>query len=233
MTDSCTLHYGEYNYPSRLSSVKIKGLSEVTGVTVATLKYYLREGLLHAGESTAVNQADYDESHVRRVRLVRALLHLGRLSIADAQRVVAAVDDDSISMHDAFAVAQDAMVPARDRGEEHYSQAVADVDSFVRRHGLQVRADAEVRWMLADVVVTLEELGSAGFLGSPLLSALDGVLATTLAMAELEVASTPADATRAEQMEYSVVGTVVFEVAYAALRRMALEHASAVRFGNS
>ena len=88
MTDSCTLHYGEYNYPSRLSSVKIKGLSEVTGVTVATLKYYLREGLLHAGASTAVNQADYDDSHVRRVRLVRALLHLGRLRIADVDSFV-------------------------------------------------------------------------------------------------------------------------------------------------
>jgi hypothetical protein len=33
------------------------------------------------------------------------------------------------------------------------------------------------------------------------------------------------------QVEYAVVGTMVFEVAAAAIRRMALEDASAKRFG--
>lgn len=215
--------------------MKISELSDVTGVTVATLKYYLREGLLNAGVPTAVNQADYDDSHVRRVRLVRALLQLGRLSIADAQLVVAAVDDDSIPIHAAFGIAQDAMVPTRDRDRDgpQYVRALADVASFIRRHGLRVRPDAEVRAMLADVVVTLDELDFVAALGSSRLSALDGMLPTILAIAEVEVASTPTDTTRTEQMEYTVVGTVVFEVAFAALRRMALEHASALRFGNS
>ena len=48
--------------------------------------------------------------------------------------------------------------------------------------------------------------------------------------AEREVATTPHPALRAQQVEHTVVGTVVFEVAYAALRRMALEHASAQRW---
>ncbi|MEY4229785.1 MAG: hypothetical protein RLZZ362_634 [Actinomycetota bacterium] len=135
--------------------MKIAGLSTATGVTVATLKYYLREGLLHAGAATAVNQAEYDESHVRRVRLIRALVELGRLSLADVGVVLAAVDDDSLPVHDAFGVAQDAMVPHRphdsaDRvgegageGEaDLYGLALTEVDRFVRRGGRRDGADA-------------------------------------------------------------------------------------------
>ncbi|MGB8862165.1 MAG: MerR family transcriptional regulator [Ilumatobacteraceae bacterium] len=206
-------------------------LTKVTGVPVATLKFYLREGLLHPGEATAINQAEYVESHVKRVKLVQALLHLGRLSIADAQRVIAAVDDETVPMHDAFGIAQDAMVPARDRSGARYEAARADVDRFVKRHRLRVRHDAEVRWMLADALVGLEEfhLLPDGVQGDSTL--LDGLVAPLVEMATAEVATTPSSATRAEQMEHTVVGTVAFEVAYAALRRMALEHASALHFG--
>ena len=214
-----------------MSSVKIRELSEVTAVSVATLKYYLREGVLHGGAATAVNQADYDESHVRRVRMVRALLQLGRLSIADVRLVVAVVDDDSVPIHDAFGVAQDAMVPLRDRSDPRYALALADVRAFVGRHELCVRPDAKVMEMLADVVVAAEDLGFGDALGRPGLFAFDGLLEVALPIADLEVASTRDDISRAEQVEYTVVGTITFEVAYAALRRMALEHASAIRFG--
>lgn len=205
-------------------------LSQVTGVSVATLKFYLREGLLHPGEATAVNQADYDDSHVRRVKLVQALLHLGRLSVADARRVIAAVEDEAMPIHDAFGVAQDAMVPERERHGVRYAAAMADVDRFVARHGLCVRPDAAVRSMLADALIGLEEcvLLPEGVEVSAAL--FDGLVAPLVERAVSEVATTPVDATRSEQVEYTVAGTIVFEVAYAALRRMALEHASAGMF---
>lgn len=61
--------------------MRIAALSDATGLPVATLKYYLREGLLHPGTATAVNQSAYDDSHIRRARLVRALLELaGRVT---------------------------------------------------------------------------------------------------------------------------------------------------------
>ena len=110
--------------------MRIGDLAKTTGVPVATLKFYLREGLLPAGTPTAVNQAEYDDVHVRRVKLVRALLHLGGLSIADAQRVLAAVDDETMPIHDAFGVAQDAMVPKLDRSGTRYADALAEVDRF-------------------------------------------------------------------------------------------------------
>jgi len=237
--ESQTLHNGECHSPSTMSSVKIAGLSSATGVTVATLKYYLREGLLHAGAATAVNQADYDDSHVRRVRLIRALVELGRLSLADVGAVLAAVDDDSLPVHDAFGVAQDAMVPHRphdaaDRvgeGEaDLHALALAEVDRFVRRHRLDVRPEANVRSMLADAIVSLSRFGWAPTGQVVDASLFDGFVPTAMAEAEFSIDSVPDPADRADQVEYTVVGTVVFEVASAAVRRMALEHHSHRRF---
>jgi DNA-binding transcriptional MerR regulator len=210
--------------------MRMGDLATTTGVPVATLKYYLREGLLHPGIATAVNQAAYDDGHVRRVKLVQALLQLGRLSIADAQQVIAAVEDEGLPIHDAFGVAQDAMVPDRDRSGPEYAAALDDVDRFVRRHRLRVRPEAAVRRMLADALVGLGEcdLLPAGVVASSEL--FDSMVPALVAMAEQSVASTPDLASRAEQVEHTVAGTIVFEVAYAAVRRLTLEDASARRF---
>src|SRR3954469_17541493 len=73
--------------------VRISELARQGGVPVATVKYYLREGLLHEGELTSATQAQYDESHVARLRLVRSLVGPGGLSIAGAPDVPAAIDE--------------------------------------------------------------------------------------------------------------------------------------------
>jgi DNA-binding transcriptional MerR regulator len=198
---------------------------------VATLKFYLREGLLHAGEATAVNQAEYDDVTRPRVKLVRALLHLGRLSIADARRVHRCGRRRS-DAHPRRVRRRAGRDGARsDRDGQRYAEALAEVDRFVARHGLQVRPDAAVRQMLADALVGLEECDLLG----------EGCEVTPRAVRRQwcgdwwsgrATRSRPRRPThlRAEQVEHTVVGTVVFEVAYAALRRMALEHASAQRW---
>jgi DNA-binding transcriptional MerR regulator len=214
--------------------MRIAALSSTTGVSVATLKFYLREGLLHPGVATAVNQADYDDGHVRRVRLIRALVDLGRLTIADAAKVLAAVDDEDLSIHQAFGVAQDAMVPRRERDDPLHGQALAEVDRLIERNGLRVRPDAEVRHMLADALVTLgrfdvlgEEATATEVLDGQL---LDSFVASAVASAEFEIGYVPERDERSDQMTVTVVGTIAWEVAIAAIRRMALEHASAGRF---
>lgn len=205
--------------------MRIAELSDVSGVSVSTLKFYLREGLLRPGAARAVNQADYDESHVRRVRLVRALLELGNLQLADIRRVLAAVDDEALPIHEAFGVAQDAMVPRRERDSAEYRRALADVDDFVTRHGLRVRPEAQARGMLADGLVAMR---SAGFDAD--VHGFDEQLPGILAGATVELSYLPVD-DRVQQMEFSVVGTISYEVAAAAIRRLALEHASSQRFG--
>ena len=53
--------------------MRISALAAAAGLPVATVKFYLREGLLHPGVATSATQANYDDSHVRRLRLIRAL----------------------------------------------------------------------------------------------------------------------------------------------------------------
>ncbi|MDQ0932950.1 hypothetical protein QFZ49_002880 [Streptomyces turgidiscabies] len=40
--------------------------------------------------------AEYDEGHLRRLRLVRALIQVGRIPVATAREVLGHVDDDSL-----------------------------------------------------------------------------------------------------------------------------------------
>ncbi len=91
--------------------MKISELSERTGVSIPTLKFYLREGLLRPGTLTAPNQAGYDDSHVRRARLVRALREVAHLSIAQIAAITGALD----------------------RGEELYEVMGVTVDSLGER----------------------------------------------------------------------------------------------------
>ena len=211
--------------------VRVSGLSTATGVSVATLKYYLREGLLHGGAATAVNQAQYEESHVRRVKLIRALIELGRLSIAEVREVLVAVDDESQSLHDAFGAAQDAMAPDASSDSEWFDAALASVDAFLARNDLYVRPESPLRTMLAETLVWLTEFGW-GLPGIVVDAAVFDTLVPGLKeQAEFEISSVPPDADRTAQVEFTVVGTMVFEVAAAAIRRMALEDASAKRFG--
>jgi DNA-binding transcriptional MerR regulator len=224
--------------------MRIAALSSATGVSVATLKYYLREGLVHPGRATAVNQADYDDSHVRRVRLVRALLDLGHLTIADVGAVIAAVDDEQVPIHDAFALAQDAMArpatPAPSAHDGHAAAARAMVDAFVVHHRLRLRPDAAVRDMLAGALVALAEFGFVSFdpdTPAPYddgtgPSQFDAFVEFFRTMSALEIGSVP-DVDRVAQTEVTVVGTVAVEVAMAAIRRMTLEDASARRFGTA
>src|SRR6476659_9417694 len=89
--------------------MRISELSARSGVSVATLKYYLREGLLHAGLATSATTATYDESHLERVRLIRALIDSGGLSVAAARRVTDALDTPPPARHDLLGVAHGAL----------------------------------------------------------------------------------------------------------------------------
>ncbi|APU38561.1 MULTISPECIES: MerR family transcriptional regulator [unclassified Streptomyces] len=72
--------------------MKISELSRRTGVPVASIKYFLRQGLLPAGRATAATSAEYGDEHAQRLRLIKALTKLGGLSIAATREVLGAVD---------------------------------------------------------------------------------------------------------------------------------------------
>ncbi|WP_405177499.1 MerR family transcriptional regulator [Nocardia sp. NBC_01377] len=92
-----------------MSEVGITELARVTGLSVAAIKYYVREGLIEAPVRVSANRSDYQDSHVSRVRLIRALIELGGLSLADARTVIGAVEDPGRTTHSVLGVAQRAV----------------------------------------------------------------------------------------------------------------------------
>lgn len=91
--------------------MRISELARRSGVSVGTVKYYLREGLLPPGEATSATQAQYTDEHVTRLGLIRALLGPGRLSVAAARDVLAAVDDPELSAHQVIGAVHGALPP--------------------------------------------------------------------------------------------------------------------------
>jgi len=211
--------------------MRISELSAVSRVSLPTVKFYLREGLLAPGDARAVNQAEYGDDHLRRLRLIRALTDVGGLRLRDVGAVLAAIDDEELPLHDLLGVAQYALGPGEVNGShppsDERSEATGDVDGLVSRMGWDVNGAAPARRSLATAIVTLRELGWD--------VSVDGLLRYARAVDQLaaeEVASVPEQGSRGQIVEHMVVGTVVFEAILGALRRLAQEHHSARRFAH-
>ncbi|MDP9397089.1 MAG: MerR family transcriptional regulator [Actinomycetota bacterium] len=208
--------------------MRIAELSRRGGVPVATVKYYLREGLLPPGEATARNQADYGEEHLHRLRLVRALLEVGKLPLASVREVLAAVEQESLPLHAVLGSAHHALGPREEAGgvlPEDVRRAREEIDGFLDALGWRVSGRAPARRALADALVALRRLGRdvGPEVFEPYAKVADSLAAGELAGLDGHEGS------RADLVEAVVVGTVVFEAALVALRRLAQEHHSATR----
>src|SRR6476646_5679834 len=179
--------------------MRISELSARSGVSVATLKYYLREGLLHAGVATSATSATYDDTHLERVRLIRALLESGGLTIAAARKVTDALDAPPPGRHSLLGVAEYALLEAL---------------------GWRVDPCAPARQELESAITA----AAAGGLD---LSRRD-LSAYARAMrrvAEVDVRGVPRDSPAAA-LRHVVVGTVLVDPVLIALRRLAQEDVS-------
>lgn len=208
--------------------MRISELSGASGVPVATIKFYLRVGLLPLGRPVATNQAEYDEIHVRRLGLIRALADVGELPLGTVRQVLEAVDDPDVPMHEALGKAHILLGPELDgTSDPDVVAAREEVDRFLRELGWTVSAESPGRDELAFALATLRRLGwpdtDPARLFTPYAQAADRIAAREVK------ATTPAGATRAEAMERAVIGTVVFDAVLSALRRLAQERHSAER----
>ncbi|MDQ3739273.1 MAG: MerR family transcriptional regulator [Actinomycetota bacterium] len=207
--------------------MKISELSRRSDRSVAAIKYYLREGLLPAGRATAVNQADYAEQHLARLRLVTTLLDVGGLTINGVKHVLAAIDDERLPLHDALGVAHHAL--AQTKSAEAPSgdvlEAERDVGDFIAALGWRAKAEAPARTELARALASLRRLG-----WEVDANVFERYAEAADVLAAWELEQTPISASRGRTLEAVVVGTVVFEQALVALRRLAQEHHSATRF---
>ena len=230
-------------------------LSRRSGVPVATIKFYLREGLLPPGTPTAATRASYDEGHLRRLRLIRALVEVGEVPVAAIRTILAAVDDRSVGVHQMLGAVQYALgphlaPPAED--DPDWQAARREVDGLIGEMGWMVAPEAPARDLLAGTLAALHRTGSAP--PGAGLNAYAEVLSRLAAseVAGLEAAARPqppeagaepaqvarparaydqSPAARTALTESAVVGMVLHERVIIALRRLAQEDASARYFG--
>jgi len=73
--------------------IRMKDLEAASGIPRSTIHYYLREGILPAGEKTARNAASYGQPHLRRLEAIGRLRALGvRLPLSLLKRAAELMD---------------------------------------------------------------------------------------------------------------------------------------------
>jgi DNA-binding transcriptional MerR regulator len=208
--------------------MRISELSRQSDLPVATIKYYLREGLLPPGLPTSATQARYDEAHLRRLRLIRALSEVGGLSLVKVRAVLDAVDDPTVGLHETLSRSHYALAGDLDPNAEDPDWAVAhaEVDALLEELGWRVHPRAPARDQLAHALLTLRRLDAA-----PTRDALHPYADAAHGIATHEIATLAALAADAaspvEVLQQAVIGTVLYEPVILALRRLAQEHESA------
>lgn len=202
--------------------MKVSELCQVAGVSLPSVKYYLREGLLPAGERTAANQAEYGPAHVERLRLIRALIEIGGLSIATARRVIEAIDTPDLPLSYVFGVAQYAISDASVFAEvADDSPGLARVDALLAERGWAVTPDNPGRHGAARVLDAL-----AGLDRSNVVDQLEHYADAAERIAQADLAAVGAAGDLPAMAETVVVGTVLGDTLLASLRRLAQEHVS-------
>ena len=199
--------------------MRISDLSRRSGVTIATIKFYLRERLLQPGEPTGRNQAAYHEAHLRRLRLIKMFTAIGELDLTSVRRLMAAVADDGLPLIDLFEILNQVLAAGKDPAaetSESLRQAGADADQIIASAGWQVRPDAAARAHLTLVLSAMRSLGcecDPSFF-TPYQRAADGI-----ARHELEKVR-PEQDRRAE----AVARSVLLRDAFEAMQQLAREH---------
>lgn len=205
--------------------MRIGELSERTGVPSATIKYYLREQLLPAGEHGEGNIVEYGPEHLHRLILIRALSETAGLSVAQIGEVLTILARHPDSAFQALGAALAAT--HRDpkfslSSESARSAAERTVDRLLGEHGWAEVAPPNYRDALVTAMTAYFRLGKPDP-GEVLGRYADA--ATRLASADMEaIAAAAGDRTDVEQ---AVVATLLGETVFAALRRIAHIAASA------
>ncbi len=201
--------------------MKISELAQRSGTPLSAIKFYQREGLLPEGERSAPNQVNYSDTHVKRVRLIRAMLETGGLSIAATKEVLGAVDADNVSLADTFGVAQRAMSTPRVAASEPSAESRDRIMRLAASQGWNCwdenpGIDAAAR--------ALDGLRAIDYLASDDYLQAYAAAASTVAAADLQVLTTVTGID--EITELMVVGSVLGDPLFAGLRRLAQEHAT-------
>lgn len=199
--------------------MRMAELSARSGVPIPTIRYYLREDLLPAGELTSPNQATYDESHLRSLKVVRTLIEIGGLSIARVRKVLAYIETEDADPYLTLGKVQYALTPDREAPDDPlYAEATERVDALLAERDWSVRPDNPARLTLARTLATLARLGE-----DDVAAELDRYAEAAESLATQEMAAL----LRRDTGESMAVGAIAYDVLgdamLSAVRRLAQE----------
>jgi DNA-binding transcriptional MerR regulator len=194
-------------------------LSAQSGVPIPTIRFYMREGLVPAGQLTSPNQAVYDEGHVRALKLVRTLVEVGGLPIAAVREVLAHIQAKTGNLYATIGGVQYALTTRREVPEDDtLRKARANVEALIERRSWQIRDDNPARESLAQALATLDRLGQ-----EDVAAKLDAYATAAASLARAEVA----DLLKRDTVEAISQGVIAYDVLgdamLSALRRLAQE----------
>jgi DNA-binding transcriptional MerR regulator len=201
--------------------MRVSELVRASGMPLATIKYYLREGLLMPGTATAATQAEYGDEHVRRLQLIRALTEVAGLSVQRTREVLRVIDEPETDLFESLGRAVAALPPYAEPRED-YPRARWALERLGQLYDPRYAAVAQLER-------SLEAAENAGLpLGEERLLAYGRSI---MAIAEVDLDAVPDGHARA--IEYSVLGTAIYEPVLAALRRLAHQDLAARRLSES
>ena len=207
--------------------MRMAELSAQSGVPVATVKYYLREGLLPPGERTSPNQARYSAAHVQRLRLIKALTDVGGLPLASVGIVLKAIDGDE-TPHRTLGIVQEELAgPAPQVSEEAAEWAAGRLEALARRHGWKWHpSGGRTVDNLVAALATAKELGH-----EKLTERLDEQAELAMRVAEIDVEVVAGLTSVDRIIEAGLVGTVLGDRIFTGLRHLAQEQVSRETLG--
>ncbi|MER7983930.1 MerR family transcriptional regulator [Streptomyces sp. NPDC095817] len=213
--------------------MRLAELSERSGVPATTIKYYLREKLLPQGRRLSATQADYGEEHLRRLKLVRALIQVGQVPIAQARKALAAIEDESLDQHMRLGAATFALPHGPDPDENDPATAVA------RREVKKVIAELGWRYGTEDcptpayqmLVTAVSALTRLGYPCSAEHLKPYARLAAQQAVQDLDLVESYDSPI--ERAAAAVALTILYEPVLMSLRRLAETEESLHRFGSA
>lgn len=206
--------------------MQISELARRSGVPLSSVKYYQREHMLPEGvRSASANQVDYAEPHLQRLRLIRALLEIGGLSVAATRDVLRSLDDGGRPLAETFETAQHAMSAPRTAAGAPSDAARQRIAELARARGWVFTDDNPGIDVAARAIDGLEAID---FHAPEEYLQAYAVAAVSAAVADLQALRTRSDADRIAEL--MVVGTVLGDPLFAGLRRIAHQDATSALF---
>ncbi len=192
--------------------MQLSALSEVTGVSIATIKFYLREGVLPRGVHVNATRAEYSEDHVKRIRLISALTEVRSLPMSQVKEILQLVDaplpDPSETLSRAIGALPPYVDDAPDGEYPLAREALSALDYIYDTRSAGVK----------QLNSAIQAVKDANLFSEPEDIAFYGQIAMTMAQRELQPLATmnPKDI-----VSFAVMGTAMYEPVILALRRLA------------